>query len=662
MKNAIWTACLCVASLFAAGCEDDFATVLNLRDDEPAVPVDPTPDDPDVGASAIKLGSYNLWISTKGTGDYLWTNRRPILAQSIADNAFDIFGFQEADETIKNELPVLVAQAGGNYEWWFFGRDNLSGSVGEACGIAWNPDRFELSDRRGFWLSETPDEVSYGWDETGYHRIAIAATVKDLTTKKKFLLMVTHGPLSANARAKAAELLVEREQAYNAEGLPSILVGDMNAAPDDAASVTLRGHWSDARTAAPVANVYGPVGTFQSHKTTTDLSDESRRIDYIYVRGEAEVLSFRTDNSIIGGIYPSDHCPVSIQMNITYTPDEIEGSGTEADPFRLDSARDWNAIAASINAAGESYPAGACYRLAADLDFTGKTFTAWNEFEGTLDGAGFTMKGIAAANADEKEFGPICTNRGVVKNLAVEAAFSSVYRDFGGVVGINKGTIDGVTFRGTLTGTAASSYIGGIAGQNTETGVVVNCANLGGEIDAKTATKAENCGGIVGGLTKGAYIVNCYSLIDRIASSNNNIAGIVGFVGNDSFVVNSYSTLASIDAGGTYCSAVAYSKIGNLQNIYGNADCTTSKAGALVANDKKAGTVWKTTTGALLTLDQMKSGAVTVASSGESCADFAAALNAGAAIFDATTTETLASKPAVTLRRWKMAGYGPAFE
>ena len=113
MKNAIWAACLCVASLFAAGCEDDFATVLNLRDDEPAVPVDPTPADPDVAASAIKLGSYNLWISTKGTGDYLWTNRRPILAQSIVDNAFDIFGFQEADETIKNELPVLVAQAGG---------------------------------------------------------------------------------------------------------------------------------------------------------------------------------------------------------------------------------------------------------------------------------------------------------------------------------------------------------------------------------------------------------------------------------------------------------------------------------------------------------------------------------------------------------------------
>lgn len=662
MKKAIWALCLFAASLCTTGCEDDFATVLNLQDDESAAPETPTPDEPAVDASAIKLGSYNLWISTKGTGDYLWTNRRTILAQSIVANGFDIFGFQEADETIKNELPVLVEQAGGRYEWWFFGRDSQNGAVGEACGIAWNPDRFELTEKHGFWLSETPDELSYGWDETAYHRIAVTAMVTDKVYKKKFFLMVTHGPLSATARAKAAELLVEREQLYNA-GLPSVLVGDMNAAPDDAASVTLRSHWSDARKAAPAANIFGPVGTFQNHKTSTDLSDESRRIDYIYVRGDIELLSYRVDDSLIGGIYPSDHCPVSVQMKANYTPDEIEGSGTEAEPFLLNSVSDWNTIAAAMNNAKEDYPATASYRLVNDIDFTGKDLVSWEQFEGTLDGAGFALKGIAAANTTaERTFGPICTNEGTIRNLTVEATLSSVYKNFGGIVGTNRGVIDGAAFRGVLTGTAEASYIGGIAGLNTETGVVVNCANLGGSIDGKAATKAENCGGIVGGVTKGAYVINCYSRIDRIASSNNNIAGIVGFVGNDSFVINSYSTCAEIDANGTYCSAVGYSKIGNLQNIYGNAGCTTSKEGALVANDKKAGSVWKTTTGSLLTLEQMKSGPVTVGSSGEECADFAAALNAGGAIFDATTTETLATKPAVTLRKWTMTAEGPAFE
>lgn len=62
-----------------AGCADDFKTVLNdkyYEDDTPSR-------EPDITEQTLTLGSYNLWISSKGTGDYLWTNRRTVLAQSI---------------------------------------------------------------------------------------------------------------------------------------------------------------------------------------------------------------------------------------------------------------------------------------------------------------------------------------------------------------------------------------------------------------------------------------------------------------------------------------------------------------------------------------------------------------------------------------------------
>lgn len=95
-----------------AGCADDFKTVLNdkyYEDDTPSR-------EPDITEQTLTLGSYNLWISSKGTGDYLWTNRRTVLAQSIVKNKWDIFGFQEANGTIQNELPTLVGQQGGKYE------------------------------------------------------------------------------------------------------------------------------------------------------------------------------------------------------------------------------------------------------------------------------------------------------------------------------------------------------------------------------------------------------------------------------------------------------------------------------------------------------------------------------------------------------------------
>ena len=378
-----------------AGCADDFKTVLNdkyYEDDTPSR-------EPDITEQTLTLGSYNLWISSKGTGDYLWTNRRTVLAQSIVKNKWDIFGFQEANGTIQNELPTLVGQQGGKYEWWFVGRDSQDGVSGEALGIAYNPDRFELTDKHFFWISPTPDEMSYGWDELGYHRIAACAMVTDKLYNKQFFMMVTHAPLGATARAEGAKLLIEREKMYNPDGIPSILVGDMNAAMDDASSKTLRTHWNDSFLTVESDFVSGPVGTFNGHKITADLTQATARIDYIYSRGDVELKSYKVDNTVYGNIYPSDHCPLTIQFDTDYekpAPDVVAGSGTAADPWQLNSVSDWNTVAASINGQAEDavYTSAAYYRLTADIDFDNKnltpiSFTADNTiyFEGEFDGA-----------------------------------------------------------------------------------------------------------------------------------------------------------------------------------------------------------------------------------------------------------------------------------
>ena len=66
---------LCAALCLLAGCADDFPTELNhnyYQDDTP-------PAEPDITEQTVKLGTYNLWISNKGTGDYVWTHRHPHL-------------------------------------------------------------------------------------------------------------------------------------------------------------------------------------------------------------------------------------------------------------------------------------------------------------------------------------------------------------------------------------------------------------------------------------------------------------------------------------------------------------------------------------------------------------------------------------------------------
>ncbi len=671
MKRSLFFS-LCVAATLLAGCAEDFPTQLNHHyygDDTP-------PAEPDITEQTVSLGTYNLWISNKGTGDYDWTNRRNVLAQSIVNNGWDIFGFQEANTTIQSELPTLVADKGGNYKWWFVGRDSQDGRSGEAIGIAYNPDRFELSEQHFYWLSATPDEVSYGWDEVGYHRIACCAVVTDKLHGKQFFLTVTHMPKADMARSEAAKLIIEREQMYNTKGMPSVLVGDMNATPDDAASSSFRSYWEDAREAVDARFVSGPVGTFNGHKITADLSVETARIDYIHTRGALALKSYKVDNSVFGNIYPSDHCPVTIQADFNYDAPEapqIEGAGTEADPWQINSSADWNAVAESINGAADDarYLSEHYYVLTADIDFKNQAAVpiSFNTeslvyFQGQFDGRGHAIRNVKTS-ASGSSFGLFGGNEGTIRDLVVEnLSLSTAYKTAGGVVGTNLGVIDGVTFQGTITGSGAASVLGCIAGQNQSTGVVINCGNRGGVIEAGEATKSENLGGIVGQVSDGAYIINCYSWLERIVSSNNNIGGIVGIVSSDSFVINCYATLADVSQNGSFASAVGYSKVGNIWNVYGNVACPsgTNNTNWIVGNDKEAGTVWKKSAGALLSLDVMKTGAVTVPSSQEECASFVEALNAGAELYTELTGETLPTKPETAVRRWVASESYPVLE
>ena len=77
----------------------------------------------------------------------------------------------------------------------------------------------------------------------------------------------------------------------------------MNAAMDDASSKTLRTHWNDSFLTVESDFISGPVGTFNGHKITADLTQATARIDYIYSRGDVELKSYKVDNTVYGNIY-----------------------------------------------------------------------------------------------------------------------------------------------------------------------------------------------------------------------------------------------------------------------------------------------------------------------------------------------------------------------
>ena len=74
----------------------------------------------------------------------------------------DIIGFQEADKTWESYLKSDYSEY--NYVWYWRGIGNQS-KENEATPIFYKKDKFNLLDQGRFWLSDTPDQPSYCFNE-----------------------------------------------------------------------------------------------------------------------------------------------------------------------------------------------------------------------------------------------------------------------------------------------------------------------------------------------------------------------------------------------------------------------------------------------------------------------------------------------------------------
>lgn len=171
-------------------------------------------------------------------------------------------------------------------------------------------------------------------------------------------------------------------------------------------------------------------------------------------------------------------------------------------------------ISLSKGSTVENFTLNKTYVLTNDIDLSDKDFKPVSIFSGTLDGSGYTIKGL---NVSEKSTGAglisVLGTKGSIKNLNVEGNISpdGGKTVVGGVVGTNKGVIENVSFAGYVT---AYKRVGGIAGVNDESGFIINSKNHA----AITGTKI--VGGICG-YNKGS-IVGSQNL-GRIAGDNESV-------------------------------------------------------------------------------------------------------------------------------------------
>lgn len=230
-----------------------------------------------INVASYNIRQYNKQDSINGNG---WQVRCPILAQLIRFHEFDVFGTQEG---FKHQLEDLKAALPG-YDYTGVGRED-GADAGEHSAIFYRADLFTLVDHGDFWLSETPEKPSIGWDAV-LPRICSWARLRHNPTGKEFLFFNLHmDHIGKQARVESALLVQQKMNEFGSE-LPTFLTGDFNVdqTHQSYTALTTSGKLKDSYCTAKL--VYALNGTFNDY-STNDYS--TSRIDHIFVSPNVKV-------------------------------------------------------------------------------------------------------------------------------------------------------------------------------------------------------------------------------------------------------------------------------------------------------------------------------------------------------------------------------------
>lgn len=258
-------------------------------------------------AQTLKVMTYNIRLDVVVDGENAWPLRKDFFASQIRFYEPDIFGVQEAKPNQVLDMLQLLPK----YNQVGMGRDGEG--KGESSNIYYKKDRFTIKESNTFWLSETPNEISKGWD-AAFNRVCTYALMTDKQSKNTFWVFNTHlDHIGEEARTKSIELIISKITELNTKNYPVIFMGDFNSEPDAERIIALKKVMYDCKAISQQIP-FGPSGTFNDFKHNEPVT---KLIDYIFVskNNKFQVQKYAVLSDSKDLKYPSDHLPVFVELS-----------------------------------------------------------------------------------------------------------------------------------------------------------------------------------------------------------------------------------------------------------------------------------------------------------------------------------------------------------
>ncbi|GAM85686.1 hypothetical protein ANO11243_036940 [Dothideomycetidae sp. 11243] len=286
----------------------------------------------------LRVLSHNIRYAANppSPGEALWKERLPdLLTQFRYHTEYAPQTFICLQEVLHGQLVNLLKGLNQEHEGWAsigVGRDD-GREAGEYVPILYKTSEWKLQRFEHFWLSETPDRPSFGWD-AGCRRVVTIGVFRHRTTSRSVVAMNTHLDNSGStSREKGAKLIVGAVESYvkgmSTDGLgplPVFLSGDMNSEEHQEAYkvfTSTKSPLNDAKKLVPSGHLYGNKNTFTGFGGKGDEDIGTARIDYVFVtqekpdawtvKGYATLPNLFEDAS---GNYLSDHRAVVADIEL----------------------------------------------------------------------------------------------------------------------------------------------------------------------------------------------------------------------------------------------------------------------------------------------------------------------------------------------------------
>jgi len=253
--------------------------------------------------------SFNIRLDVASDGENRWDARKEKVAGLMNYYEADFIGAQE----VQYHQLVFLKTRLINYSTVGVGRDD-GREAGEYSCIFYNAKKFKLLQQSTFWLSQTPDSVSMGWDAV-CNRVCNYVLFQSKKTNKMFWVFNTHfDHIGKKARLESAKLIIEKIRQLNTKNYPVIFSGDLNCKPEESSYQYINSVLQNTRDISRQP-AYGPADTWNGF--AFDKKPEGR-IDHIFVskHKKINVQKFATITDSFEKKYPSDHFPILATLEL----------------------------------------------------------------------------------------------------------------------------------------------------------------------------------------------------------------------------------------------------------------------------------------------------------------------------------------------------------